>query len=254
MRFISLVSGLLLAGAAVGQNTSCSPTSSDAEVVEYALALQTLIERFYTSQPINQTFLEDATDTSASNSYQNLQGIQRQSRLGVRAIQQVAAKVPGFSNPSCSYSYPNATSGEQYVQHALRLESSVASALLGATGYTQSPEVSFILARLSAQHTAGAAWLASQESDVVFPSNISSLVPAYNPSYVLGTGNQTGRLGQYLNDCVSAPSDPCGQTFWIGPLVGSIGNQSSATVSPSISGSVFASPTISPTAAARRVF
>ncbi|KAL4917008.1 hypothetical protein BDW62DRAFT_184818 [Aspergillus aurantiobrunneus] len=249
MRVFSILSGLLLAGAAVAQDSSCSPQSSDAEVVEYAWALQTLLEGYYTSQPLNQTFLSDATNSSRAEYYQNLQGIHRRNRLGVRAIQQVASKVPGFSSPSCSFTYPNVTSGEDYVVNALQLETNVASALLGAVGYTQSPEVSFILARLASQHSAGATWLATQQTGVVFPSNISSLVPAYNPSYVLGSGNQPGRLGRYLGGCVSAPSDPCGQPFFIGPLVGSVGNQSSATVGSTSSAS------ISPTAtAAKRLF
>ncbi|KAL4984915.1 hypothetical protein BDW68DRAFT_193298 [Aspergillus falconensis] len=250
MRFSSIFGGLLLASAAIAQNASCSPKSSDAEVVEYAYALQGLLESYYTSQPINQTFLRDATNSSRVEYYQNLLGIQRQNRLGVRALQQVGSQVPGFSNPRCDYSVPNATSGEEYVTNAAELEGSVASALIGAVGYTQSPEVSFILTRLAAVHTAGGTWLAAEQNGVVFPSNVSSLMPAYNPEYVLGSGNEPGRLGRYLQDCVTAPSDPCGQTFFIGPLVGSVGNRTSAAAVPSGSASI--TPSISPTAAARK--
>ncbi|KAL4739148.1 hypothetical protein BDV11DRAFT_123589 [Aspergillus similis] len=253
MRFSCLFGGLLLVGVAIAQNTSCSPKSSDAEVVEYAYALQGLLEKYYTSQPINQTFLRDATNGSRVEYYQNLLGIQRQNRLGVRALQQVGSQIPGFSNPRCNYSVPNATSGEEYVKNAAVLEGSVASAFIGATGYTQSPEVSFILARLAALHTADASWLAAEQSSVVFPSNVSYLVPAYNPEYVLGSGNEPGRLGRYLQDCVTAPSDPCGQTFFIGPLVGSVGNRTSAAAVPSGS-AASVTPSISPTAAARMRF
>jgi cerevisin len=242
------LSGLLLAGAAVSQNASCSPSSSDAEVIRYAWALQSLLEKFYTSQPLNQTFLSNAANSSRAEYLQNFQGIQRQNRLGLRAVQQVGSNITGFSSPMCNFTFPNATSGESYVRNALRLESSVASALIGATGYTQSPEVSFLLARLASQHTADATWLATQQSGTIFLSNSSSLVPAYNPSYVISSGNQTGKLSQYLNGCVSAPSSPCGQPFFIGPLVGSVGNQSSATVGASSSAS------ISPTAVARKLF
>ncbi|KAL4887706.1 hypothetical protein BJY04DRAFT_176448 [Aspergillus karnatakaensis] len=253
MRIFSILSGFLLAGAVAAQNTSsqnssCLPQSSDAEVVRYAWALQSLLEKYYTSQPLNRTFLSDATNGSRAEYYQNIQGIQRQNRLGVRAVQQLGSITPGYSNPSCNFSHPNATDGEDYVKNALQLEASVASALIGAAGYTQSPEVSFLLSRLAAEHTAGATWLGAHQRGVVFPTNSTSLVPAYNPEYVLGSGNQAGRLGRYLHGCVEAPSSPSGKPFFIGPLVGSVGNQTSATVGASSSAS------ISPTARARRVF
>ncbi|KAL4802656.1 hypothetical protein BDV18DRAFT_146238 [Aspergillus unguis] len=261
MRFTSMLSGLLLAGAAVAQNTSCSPTSADASVLRYAYALQGLLERYYTSQPIDQSFFGDARNGSTAQYYQNFHGIQRENRLGVRAILQVANKVPGYSNPTCDYSLPDVSSGEDYVANALRLEGSVAAAFIGATGYTQSPEVSFILARLASQHTAGATWLAAQQTSVLFQANSSALVPAYNPAYVLGTGDETGRLGQYLGGCVSAPANPCGQAFYIGPLIGSIGNITAAAAGPSgspsasasASASVSPTPTVSPTGAAKKL-
>ncbi|KAL2846437.1 peptidase S8/S53 domain-containing protein [Aspergillus pseudoustus] len=253
MRMFKYLSGLLLAGAAVAQNNSnssstgsCTASSSDSDVVQYAWALQSLLERYYGSQPLNQTFLQSASNNSSSQSLQNFQGIQRQTRLGVRAVQQVATQTGNSSSPRCNYNFPNATSGQEFLKTALKLETGVSSALLGATGYTQSPEVSFLLARLAAQHTADATWLATLQGGQVFPTNSSSLLPAYNPTYVLGSGNQTGRLGQYLNGCVSAPSPPCGDVFYIGPLVGSVGNQTSATVGSSSSAS------ISPTARALR--
>ncbi|KAI9375762.1 peptidase S8/S53 domain-containing protein [Aspergillus egyptiacus] len=223
MRLISFLSGLLVAGAAVAQNMSgCPPSPPDVEVVRYAWALQSLLERYYASQPLNQTFFSDATNSSGTAYYQNFLGIQRGNRLGVRGVQQVGSKVPGFSTPSCNFALPNATDSENYVRTALQLQQNVASALIGATGYTRSPEVAFLLSRLAAQHTAAATYLASQQSRIVFQSNSSSLVPAYNPAYVLANGTQPGRLGRYLNGCVRAPSNVCGQPFLIGPLIGSL--------------------------------
>ncbi|KKK11932.1 hypothetical protein AOCH_003714 [Aspergillus ochraceoroseus] len=248
MRFLSVFSGLLLAGAAVAQNSSCSPTSSDADVVKYAWVVQSLLERFYSSQPLNTTFLSDATNSSHAEYYANLQGIQRQNRLGVRAIQLLSGKVPDFSPPSCTFTTPNSTSGEDFVRNALDLESSASAAFIGATGYTQSPEVSFILSRLAAQHAADAAWLAGEQTGVVFPTNTTSLIPAYNPSYVLSNGTETGKLGQYLGGCVTPPTSPCGQ-FFIGSLIGSLGNATAA--SAGITGSASVSPTAM---AARKLF
>lgn len=51
----------------------------------------------------------------------------------------------------------------------------------------------------------------------MFQANSTSLVAAYAPNQVLLEGNQTGRLGTYLDNCVSAPENPRG-TLTIGPL------------------------------------
>lgn len=260
MRLFSILSGFLLAGATVAQNSSCAPTSSDAAVVRYACALQGMLEEYYTSHPVNQTFLSDARNSSSAQYYQNLQGMHRENQLGLRALLQIGHRVPGFSNPTCNFSLPEVTSAEEFVENALLFEGSVAAALLGVTGYTQTPAISFVLARLASQHTAHATWLASQQTGVIFMSNSSALLPAYNPMYVLSTGNGTARFGQYLHGCVEAPESPCGQPFYIGPLVGSVGNVTAAAVGPSGSPSASASasispiPTASPTAAARKLF
>ncbi|RAK98897.1 uncharacterized protein BO80DRAFT_360436 [Aspergillus ibericus CBS 121593] len=253
MRIFSALNGLLLAGAALAQNasSSCSLQSSDSQVVDYGYALSYFLDRFYASVPVNQTFLNDALNSSTSQYYTNFQGILRQNRLGVRAVQQLGAKLSGWTPQNCSFSFPSATDGESFVSNALQLESTVAGAYIALAGYTQAPEASFLWARLAAEHTAHAYYIAGHQQSVLFPSNSSSLVPAYSPGYVLSNGTGQGRLGQYFQGCVTAPSTPCGQTLFIGPLTGTLGANVSASAAASSSAALSASATPSPSWAKR---
>ncbi|KAL4896033.1 hypothetical protein BDV59DRAFT_126521 [Aspergillus ambiguus] len=241
MRIFSALSSFLLVGAAAAQ--SCSPSSSDVQVVQFGWALQYLLERYYSSQPLNSTFFTSAQNSSSANYFTNFQGIQRQNRLGVRAVQQLGSQVPGFSAPRCNFTFPEAKDGQTWVANAQKLEQSVFGAYIGLAAYTQSPQVSFLMARLAAQHSGHAYYILSNTQEPVFPSNSSSLVPAYSPDFVLQSGNQPGKLGDFLNGCVSAPSPPCGQKLTFGPLIASTGggaNASSSSASPSGSATAFA--------------
>ncbi|KAF9891208.1 hypothetical protein FE257_004772 [Aspergillus nanangensis] len=242
MRIFSTLSSLLLVGAAAAQgSSSCSPKQSDSEVVQFGWALQYLLERFYSQQPLNSTFLQSVQNNDHAKYFQNFQGIQRQNRLGVRAVQQLGSQTPGFSAPRCNFTFPTASDGETWVKNALKLEESVCGAYIGLAGYTESQEVSFLMARLAAQHSGHAYYIASNVNDTVFPSNSSSLIPAYTPDYVLQSGNQPGKLGQYLGSCVTAPASPCGEPLKIGPLIGTFGGANASSSSASPSGSATAS-------------
>ncbi|KAF7589951.1 hypothetical protein BBP40_003490 [Aspergillus hancockii] len=269
MRVFSALSSLLLAGVALAQSSSsCSPKSSDVQTVQFAWALQYLTERFWSAQALNQTFLSGAPNASNANYDANFKGITRQNRLGVRAVQQLGSQVSGFSAPRCNFSIPAAQDAKTFTKNALTLEQTVAGALVGLSAYTQAPQVSFLLARLAAQHSAHAAYIGNEQNSTYFPSNSSSLFPAYTPDQVLKTGNQTGQLGTYLKNCVSAPTGPCGQKVSIGPLVASLnstgaggGGAGGASGSASPSGSATpsssvasASPTTSATARHRKYY
>ncbi|KAL5359438.1 hypothetical protein BJX96DRAFT_148434 [Aspergillus floccosus] len=240
MRFFSALSSALLVGAAAAQ--SCDPSSSDVEVVQFGWALQYLLERYYSSQPLNSTFFSSADNSSTANYFTNFQGIQRQNRLGVRAVQQLGSKVPGFSAPRCNFTFPEAQDGEAWIKNAQKLEQNVCGAYIGLAAFTQSPQVSFLMARLAAEHSGHAYYITSNIQQPVFPTNSSSLIPAYSPDYVLQSGNQPGKLGDFLNGCVAAPSPPCGQNLTFGPLIASTNgaNASSSSASPSGSATAFA--------------
>ncbi|KAI3059183.1 hypothetical protein CBS147353_10594 [Aspergillus niger] len=254
MRIVSALNGLLLAGVAVAQNTtssSCSLQSSDLPSVNYGFALSSFLDRFYSSVPVNQTTLNSTLNSSNSEFFANLQGIQRQNGLGVRAVQQLGAKVSGFSPQNCSFTFPSASDGETFVRNALQLESSVAGAYIALAGYIQAPEASLLWARLAAEHTAHAYYIASHQQAVLFPSNSTSLVPAYSPAYVLSNGTAPGQLGSYFQGCVTAPPAPCNQTLFIGPLTANLAANVSASAATLSSVSLSASATPSPSWAKR---
>ncbi|KAJ5780785.1 hypothetical protein N7457_005945 [Penicillium paradoxum] len=238
MRFFNLV-GLLLAGATAtsAANSTCAPTSSDAKVLQFAWGLSDFIGGYYNST-VNSTFSSSSNATILA--YKKiLYGVEKENTLGSKAIEKVGAKADGFSQPECEFKYPKATTPQAWAQWAYHLESTVTGAFIGLAGYTQSPEVSFLLARLAASHSAHAALIGSRVNSTLFAQNATSLVSAYGPAQVLSTRNQTGSLGQYLGDCLSVPSSPCG-SLNIGPLAATpsssgVAHSTSATVSSTTS-------------------
>lgn len=258
MRFLSILSSLLLVGTtttwaqsssssswssspSMGASSSCSPSSSDTNVVEFAWYLQFFIDRFYASVPLNRTILTGLPNASSVDYSDNIRGIQQKNRLGVRAVQQVGTKVPGFETPKCNYTIPKAMDSKSYLKKAASLEADLCGAFIGLSGYTQKPEISFLLTRLAAEHAAHASWLGSHGMPVFFQPNSTSLIPAYSPDYVLKSGSKPGMLGQYLHSCGHRPSGPCGKALTIGSLTANL-------TSPQVSSSVaMASSSATPT-------
>jgi hypothetical protein len=246
MRFTSAAGWLLLAGAAFtsaqttshssassassatssatsgassgASGASCSLVAGDTQVLQFSYAISEFLSNFYASMPVNENVASTISNSSSgSNALSNLQGIEKQNNLSLQAIQQLSSTAPSFKQPSCSFTYPKAASIPAFAQYAYQFESTLSGAFIGLAGYTQAPEVSFLLARLAAEHSAHATWIGSRVNSTMFSPSSNSLVDAYSPTQVLGTNNQTGSLGQYLNGCVTAPSSPCG-ALQIGPL------------------------------------
>ncbi|GIK00196.1 hypothetical protein Aspvir_004216 [Aspergillus viridinutans] len=254
MRILPTLSGLILAGVATTaalNNSFCTPKSGDVQVVQYAWALEFFVQQYYASVPVNQTFLNSALNSSTANYASNLQGINQQNRLGVRATQQLGKRISNFTAPGCNFTFPTPASSEAFLTTAQAFESNVSAALVGLEGFTQAPEVSFLIARLAAQHAGHAAYLATTQEAVVFQSNVTSLVSAYSPSYVLSNGTSPGQLGRYFRGCVSAPKPPCGN-LTIGPLIATRGGNSSTSSNSSSSSS--ASGAATSTGSSRRRF
>ncbi|KAJ6113826.1 hypothetical protein N7523_007143 [Penicillium sp. IBT 18751x] len=243
MRFGSQLTWLLVAGgaltsaqsssssAASSSSTACALTSSDTQVLEYTYALSKFLNSFYASTALNSSVAAQVSNsTSASKVLSNLQGIQHLDNLTVEAVRELGSKAPGFSAPSCSYTYPTVNNITAFVHYAYQFEYTLAGAFIGAAGYTTSPEVAFLLARLAAEHSAHSTYIGSRLNSTMFQSSSDSLVSAYSPTQVLMTGNSTGSLGSYLGGCVSAPSSPCG-ALKIGPLEANITSSAGASSS-----------------------
>ncbi|KAJ5195500.1 uncharacterized protein N7498_008938 [Penicillium cinerascens] len=242
--------------SASSSSTSCALTSGDTQVLQYTWALSKFLNNFYSSVALNSSVASQVSNsTSASKVLANLQGIEHADNLTVEAVRELSSKAPNFKEPSCSYTYPSISNIHSFVQYAYQFESTLCGAFIGAAGYTKSPEVSFLLARLAAEHSSHAIYISSRLNSSMFMANSSSLIPAYAPTQVLMTGNVTGSLGSYLGGCVSAPSNPCG-ALKIGPLEANItssvvAGSSSTPLGGSSSSSMSSSASASGSASAR---
>ncbi|KAJ5612080.1 hypothetical protein N7510_005274 [Penicillium lagena] len=206
------------ASSSSGASSSCSLSSGDTQVLQFSWVLSDFIQKFYASMPVNENVASQLQNsTSASKALSNLQGLEKQNNLSVEAVQQLGSQAPNFKQPKCSYTIPKADSIPAFAMFAYQIESTLSGGFIGLAGYTQSPEVSFLLARLAAEHSAHATWIGSRVNSSMFSPSSNSLVDAYSPTQILQSKNQTGSLGQYLNGCVTAPNNPCG-TLQIGPL------------------------------------
>jgi hypothetical protein len=71
---------------------------------------------------------------------------------------------------------------------------------------------------------------------VIFPTNSTSLTPAFTPEMVSMKGMGVGPLGDYLNGCVMPPAAPCGGTVEIGMLGAMLKGESSSNMMSNSSG------------------
>lgn len=225
MRFGSQIAWLFVAGGALSSaqsSSNCSLTSGDTQVLQYTWALSNFLNSFYQSTELNQSVASMVSNsTSSMKALANLEGIVHANNLTSEAVRELGSKAPNFTEPSCEYTFPPTSNIQSFVKHAYQFESTLCGAFIGVAGYTKSPEVAFLLARLAAEHSSHATWVGSRLNSSMFMDNSTSLVSAYTPTEVLKEGNQTGQLGTYLHNCVSAPQNPCG-TLIIGPLEANI--------------------------------
>lgn len=227
MRVLPHLSFLLLAGGSFTSaastsnctsNSTCTLTTSDTKLLQYTFAISKFVNNFYALAHLNQSVAKAASNiTSPPKALSDLKGIAKENNLTITAIQELSSKAPKFKAPTCNYTYPKINSTQSFVKFAHSFESTLSAAFIGAAGFTQSPEVSFLLARLAAQHAAHAVWIGSRLNTSMFLPNASSLLPAFTPRHVLMPSNMTGSLGKFLHGCVTAPTSPCG-TLKIGPL------------------------------------
>ncbi|KAJ5252601.1 hypothetical protein N7489_003011 [Penicillium chrysogenum] len=208
--------------------STCAPSASDAKVLQFALGVSNFIGTFY-NETVNSTFGE--SNNATIRAYQKiLFGLEKGNTLSSQAIEKVGARAPGFSKPECDYQIPEVSSTQSWAQWAYRFESTVTGAFIGLAGYTESPEVAFLMARLAAEHSEHSSLIGSRVNSTYFAQNSTSLVAAYGPAQILSTRNQTGSLGEYLGGCLTAPTSPCGP-LRIGPLAATPSPSSSAAAS-----------------------
>ncbi|CAG8189772.1 unnamed protein product [Penicillium nalgiovense] len=135
-----LLAGVTVTSAASSAASICSPSSSDTDVLQFALGLSNFIGEFYNST-VNSTF--GSSNNATIQAYQRmLFDFEKDNTLSSAAIEKVGAKAPGFSKPNCDYKFPEVNSSQHWTQWAYRFEDTVTGAFIGLAGYTESPEVS----------------------------------------------------------------------------------------------------------------
>lgn len=243
--FTALTSVLLLAGispavakkdknkasptgpSSAAATTKCMPTKDDASVVEFAYALESLGNHFYASTSLNTTTFVRAPNDSMALWYPNFRGIEKRGNLSLMAIEYLGKETPTYKAPKCNFTLPTPSSPSMLLDMAYHLEASLSGAYIGLAGYSESPEVAFLMARLATGHGGNAIYVQSHVMEPIFSDRNNSMVPVFPPEHVLSRGRAPGRLGDYMHDCVKMPVKPCGKTLVVGNTSGNLTDNTS---------------------------
>ncbi|KAK2868060.1 hypothetical protein FQN49_003195 [Arthroderma sp. PD_2] len=222
MQLSILANAVLVVGCMAQSNSACMPTSSDINAVKFAYNVQRLLSSYYNSVPVNQTFFSALPNNTVppTDFMANAIGLKRQAQLGVDALQQLSSKASNETDlPMCDYNLPTPMDAKSHLMTAYQIEATLCGAFIGLAAYVQSPEASFLMARLSAEHGIHASYIGSHMKSQVFMANSTSLTAAFTPEQVVESGDSVGHLGQYMNSCsVPTPSAICGGKLEIGDL------------------------------------
>lgn len=207
--------------------------------IQYAYTIQTLMQEYYFSVPVNTTFFSDLPNataispingmTLAENTVTNVNGLTKQAELGSEALRQFWGSYDSTSLSYCNYNLPAAATGLDHLKMAYFFEASLCGAFIGLAEVVQAPQAAFLMARLAAEHGVHASAIRGMMQAVGFHANSTSLLPAFAPSTVLMSNGsrEVGMLGSFLGGCASAPPNPCNGTIVIGPLLAELNDQMS---------------------------
>ena len=167
--------------------------------------------------------------TLAENTLTNVQGLEKQAALALRAISDEISTIKGASMPNmCDVMLPAVLNASAHLMNAFNIEASLCGAFIGLGDYFQSPTLNSLSARIAAEHGIHASALRSMMQPVGFMPNSTMLTPAFRPDEVLSTGTEVGQLGGFLRHCnISVPQAPCGGMVSFGPLLSNLTGQSS---------------------------
>ena len=235
------VSVLLSLATAVNAYYVCPATltAADAASITYGYKVQSLLDSYYSSIPVNASFFSDlpmaSTQdsngmTKAENTVTNVLGLAKQASLGKKAITELAMKAGVDLGNDCSYQYPSAPNGTTHLKNAFYFEATMCGAFIGLADYVESPESAFLAARLSAEHGIHASALRAMMQPVGFMPNSTSLTPAFTPDMIMQEGMSVGQLGTWLNGCAKSPAAPCGGQVIIGDLLATLTGQNASSM------------------------
>ncbi|KAH0333649.1 hypothetical protein KCU81_g9790, partial [Aureobasidium melanogenum] len=236
------VSILLSLATAVDAYYVCPATltAADAASITYGYKVQSLLDSYYSSIPVNASYFSDlpmaSTQdsngmTKAENTVTNVRGLAKQASLGKQAISELAQKASVNLDDDCQYRYPLAPNGTVYLKNAFYFEATMCGAFIGLADYVESPESAFLAARLSAEHGIHASALRAMMQPVGFMPNSTYLTPAFTPDMIMQEGMSVGQLGTWLNGCAKSPAAPCGGHVVIGDLLATLAGQNASMTS-----------------------
>lgn len=215
-------------------------TAADAASITYGYKVQSLLDNYYSSIPVNTSYFSDlsmaATQqsngmTKAENTVTNIRGLAKQASLGKEALSELAQRAGIDLSDECNYKYPSAPNGTSFLDTAFYFEATMCGAFIGLADYVESPEAAFLAARLSAEHGIHASALRAMMQPVGFMPNSTALTPAFTPDMILEEGMSVGHLGTWLNGCAKSPAAPCSGQVVIGNLVATLTGQNASSMS-----------------------
>ncbi len=237
---MKILGSLLVLAASSAANYVCpaAPSMNDSTALEYGHQIQRLLVQYYHSVPVNVSFFSSLPEgqttasngmTLAENTLTNVQGLEKQAALALRAISDEISTIKGASMPNmCDVMLPAVLNASAHLMNAFNIEASLCGAFIGLGDYFQSPTLNSLSARIAAEHGIHASALRSMMQPVGFMPNSTMLTPAFRPDEVLSTGTEVGQLGGFLRHCnISVPQAPCGGMVSFGPLLSNLTGQSS---------------------------
>jgi hypothetical protein len=230
MKVSTIIFNALLAGSVAQAHFICPVTAgaADAGLVEFGLAIQSLLSDYYESVPVNASFFSTLPKDTGTDFLSNAMGLAQQAVLGTISLQQLQATT-GASTPSCKYTFPPTKDAMSFFMNAYDLEATLCGTFIGLADYIMSPQAAFVMSRLAAEHGIHASYIGSHFKRQVFMASSTSLTPAFTPQEVLLSGTGVGKLGQYLNGCVVSPMAACNGTVSIGALGSNVTDQTLKT-------------------------
>ena len=152
-----LLLGIIAAGPAIA-NYVCpvTPGSADQPAIAFGYAVQELLNSYYKSVPVNSTFYSSlpSPTTPMTDFLTNTEGLGVQAQIGSDALM-AAGKAAGITmKPTCEYTYPPVMNATSHLMNAYVFEATMCGAFIGLADYVQSPQASFLMARLAAEHGA----------------------------------------------------------------------------------------------------
>lgn len=130
------------------------PGTSDQAAIAFGYAIQELLNSYYESVPINQTFYSTLPSPTVpmTDFLANTMGLGVQAKIGSDALMALGQSSGIMAKPQCDFTYPPVTNASSHLMNAYMIEATLCGAFIGLADYVESPQAAFLMARLAAEH------------------------------------------------------------------------------------------------------